>query len=151
MYEVASKDYKIPAANIFTAVSSGVNIQAEKEDKLSWIDQLISAFKYNNNEPDRKVAVIDVEEEARLSHLGIVPDSRRYNTFLIDIGSGNTKGGYFPYGNTKEFKLFQLTWGTKSAKMPRGKMLGGDKSLDNYYSQLSRVLDGAEIQRLFMQ
>jgi len=144
LYELAVKQNKIPVANVFTAISSGVKIQAEKEDKKIWIDQLVNAFRLNNNEPERKVAVIDVAGEARLSHLGIVPEARRYNTFLIDIGSGNTKGGYFPYGNTKDFKLFQLTWGTKSAFNAADKMLGEDKSLENYNSQLSRVLAGAE-------
>ncbi len=144
LYEIALKDYQIPSGQIFTAISSGVNIQAKKEDKMNWIDQLISAFKFNFNEPQRKVAVIDVSEEARLSHLGIVPDSRRYNTFIIDIGSGNTKGGFFPYGNTKDFKLFQLTWGTKSTANAAEKRLDGDNSLDNFNKQLGRVLLGAE-------
>lgn len=144
LYEVASKQNKIPASNIFTAISSGVNIQAEKASKQDWIKQLINAFKYINNEPERKVSVIDADEEARLSHLGIVPEPKRYNTFLIDIGSGNTKGGYFPYGNTKDFKLFELSWGTKSAHNAAEKMLGDNTSLDNYNSQLSRVLAGAE-------
>jgi hypothetical protein len=144
LYEIAVKLNKIPAANVFTAISSGVNIQAQKEDKKIWIDQLINAFRLNNNEPERKVAIIDVVEEARLSHLGIVPEARRYNTFLIDIGSGNTKGGYFPYGTTKNFKLFQLTWGTKSTFNAADKMLGEDKGLENFNSQLNRVLAGAE-------
>ena len=144
LYDVAVKQNKIPVANVFTAISSGVNIQAQKDDKKIWIDQLINAFRLNNNEPERKVTVIDVLEEARLSHLGIVPDARRYNTFLIDIGSGNTKGGYFPYDNTKKFKLFQLTWGTKSTFNAADKNLGEDKSLENYSSQLSRILTGAE-------
>ena len=144
LYEMAFKDYKIPTNHIFTAVSSGVNIQAQKENKINWIDQLISAFKFNYNEPERKVAVIDVTEEGRLSHLGIVPDSRRYNTFLIDIGSGNTKGGYFPNGNTKQFKLFQLSWGTKSTNNATEKRLEGDNSLDNFNKNLNRVLAGAE-------
>lgn len=144
LYEVAVKQNQIPVSHVFTAISSGVNIQAEKEDKKGWIDQLVNAFKLSNNEPERKVAVIDVIGEARLSHLGIVPEARRYNTFLIDIGSGNTKGGYFPYGNTKDFKLFQLTWGTKSTFNAADKMLGEDKSIENYNSQLSRVLAGAE-------
>ena len=144
LYEIAVKQNRIPVANVFTAISSGVNIQAQKEDKKIWIDQLINAFRLNNNEPDRKVAVIDVVEEARLSHLGIVPEARRYNTFLIDIGSGNTKGGYFPYGTTKDFRLFQLTWGTKSTFNAAEKMLGDDKGIDNFNSQLNRVLAGAE-------
>lgn len=144
LYEIAVKQNKIPVAHVFTAISSGVKIQADKEDKKNWIDQLVNAFKSNNNEPDRKVAIIDVREEARLSHLGIVPETRRFNTFLIDIGSGNTKGGYFPYDNTTNFKLFQLTWGTKSAANAAEKKLGGDNSIENFNSQLSRVLAGAE-------
>lgn len=144
LYEISTKVYKIPPSNIFTAVSSGVNIQAEKENKKNWIEQLIGAFKFNYNEPERKVTVIDVVEEGRLSHLGIVPDSKRYNTFLIDIGSGNTKGGYFPYNNTKDFKLFQLTWGTKSTANAAEKYADGDNSLGTFDNNLNRVLAGAE-------
>lgn len=144
LYSIATTDFKVPAKNVFTAISSGVKIQSEKENKLNWIDQLTSAFKFNYNEPDRKVEVIDVKEEARLSHLGIVPDSRRYNTFLIDIGSGNTKGGFFPNGNTTDFKLFQLSWGTKSTYNATEKRLEGNSSMDNFSKNLVRVLSGAE-------
>ncbi len=144
LYDLAIKDYSIPANHVFTAISSGVNIQAVKENKQNWIDQLISAFRFNFNEPERKVTVIDVTEEARLSHLGIVPDSRRFNTFLIDVGSGNTKGGFFPNDNTKDFRLFQLSWGTKSTSNAVEKKLEGDNSLENYNNQLKRVLNGVE-------
>jgi hypothetical protein len=144
LYSIATTDLNVPAKNVFTAISSGVKVQSEKENKLNWIDQLISAFKFNYNEPDRKVEVIDVKDEARLSHLGIVPDSRRYNTFLIDIGSGNTKGGFFPNGNTKDFKLFQLSWGTKSTYNATEKRLEGNSSMDNFSKNLARVLSGAE-------
>jgi len=144
LYDVAITDYKIPSDHIFTAISSGVNIQAEKENKINWIDQLISAFRFNFNEPERKVSVVSVRDEARLSHLGIVPDSRRYNTFLIDIGSGNTKGGFFPNDNTKDFRLFQLSWGTKSISNAVEKRLEGDITMDNFSRQLNRVLVTAE-------
>ena len=90
------------------------------------------------------MSVIDVLEEARLSHLGIVPETRRYNTFLIDIGSGNTKGGYFPNGNTRDFKLFQLSWGTKSTANAAEKRCGDDNGILNFNKQLYRVLSEAE-------
>lgn len=144
LYTAALKNYNIPSGHIFTVISSGIKIQADKEDKMSWINQLINAFKSSINEPGRNVPVIDVTEEARLSHLGIVPDSRRFTTFLIDIGSGNTKGGYFPNGNTKELRLFQLSWGTKSTANATEKRCEEDKSLTNYNRQLNRVLLGAE-------
>ncbi len=144
LYNTALKDYEIPAKRIFTVISSGVKGQAEKEAKTEWINNLIKSFKEKINEPDRTVEVVDVQQEAILSHLGIVPESRRYTTFLIDIGSGNTKGGYFPNGNTKDFKLFQLNWGTKSTTNAADKLCENDKSLTNYSKQLTRVLRNAE-------
>ena len=144
LYTTAQKDYNIPNKRIFTAVSSGVKMQAEKDQKTEWINKLIASFKEKINDQSKEVAVIDVRQEAFLSHLGIVPESRRYSTFLIDIGSGNTKGGYFPNGNTKDFYLFQLNWGTKSTSNTADKRMEEDKSMANYQKQLTRVLSQAE-------
>jgi hypothetical protein len=142
LYTTAAKDYNILPQNIFTVFSSGVKTMAEKENKKDWLVNLADSFKLKVNEPSRVVDVVDVMDEARLSHLGIVPESRRYTTFLIDIGSGNTKGGYFPNGNTKTLKLFQLTWGTKSITNETEKRCEEDKSIGNFHSQLNRVIAG---------
>src|SRR6185503_14318033 len=144
LYTTAQGDYKIPTKRIFTAISSGVKMQAEKDEKSEWVKRLIDSFRTRINDNSKEVAVIDVKQEAFLSHLGIVPESRRYSTFLIDIGSGNTKGGYFPNGNTKDFYLFQLNWGTKSTSNTAEKRMEEDKSLSNYAKQLTRVLSQAE-------
>jgi hypothetical protein len=145
LYEVAQEKYNIPSGNIYTVISSGVKIQAEKEEKNEFINTLVNSFREKINDDKRKVEVIDPKQEARLSHLGIVPDSKRYTTFLVDIGSGNTKGGFFPNGNTNDFKLFQLTWGTKSvANATEKRMDEADKTLANYSKQLQRVLTVAE-------
>jgi len=144
LYTTASKEYHISPESIFTVISSGVKIQADKENKDVWINKLIDSFKIRISEPKREVSIIDVMQEARLSHLGIVPESRRYTTFLIDIGSGNTKGGFFPNGDTKMLKLFQLSWGTKSTANSTDKRCEDDKSIDNFNKQLTRVLIGAE-------
>lgn len=144
LYNTAAKEYKIPTNRIFTVISSGVKMQAEKEEKTAWINQLIDSFRLKINEPGRKIEVVDVMKEAMLSHLGIVPENRRYTTFLVDIGSGNTKGGFFPDGNKKNFKLFQLNWGTKSTTNETEKRCTEDKSLANYNKQLTRVLWSAE-------
>jgi hypothetical protein len=146
LFAVALTKYNIPSSKIFTVVSSGVKMQAEKEEKTKWIINLVDSFKLKINEPQRQVEIVDVLQEARLSHLGIVPFAKRFSTFLIDIGSGNTKGGYFPSDdNTKDFKLFQLNWGTKStANATEKRMDEYDKTLANYNKQLYRVLLGAE-------
>jgi hypothetical protein len=138
----ANKNYRINTENIFTTVSSGVKVQADKENKISDINKLIDSFKVRIHEKEREVRIIDVTEEARLSHLGIVPEERRYTTFLIDIGSGNTKGGYFPEGNTSTLKLFQLTWGTKSISNEVEKRAGTDYSVEGFRKNLARVLAG---------
>lgn len=144
LYNVALKKYNIPTKRVFTVISSGVKQQADKENKAEAIARLITDFQAKINEPGRLVEVVDVMQEAKLSHLGIVPFVRRYNTFLIDIGSGNTKGGFFPYGNDSYFYLFQLNWGTKSTTNAADKLCGEDKSLENYYKQLQRVSASAE-------
>lgn len=144
LYTKAVEDYDIPAKHIFTVVSSGVKMQAEKEKKSEWIENLIDSFRIKINDPKRVVDVVDVAMEARLSHLGIVPESRRYTTFLLDIGSGNTKGGFFPGGNTDNFKLFEINWGTKSTANATAKRCEEDNSLENYEKQLQRVLYSAE-------
>ncbi|UEG50665.1 hypothetical protein LK994_04160 [Ferruginibacter lapsinanis] len=143
LYTVANKQNEIASDKIFTVISSGVKMQAEKDNKTSWINALIDSFRIRIAEPKRRVEVIDVIDEARLSHLGIVPESKRFTTFLVDIGSGNTKGGYFPDENTKNLKLFQLTWGTKSIANAVEKRCEGDLSIANFNKQLYRVLAGS--------
>ncbi|MEO6489910.1 MAG: hypothetical protein ABIO04_08240 [Ferruginibacter sp.] len=143
LYNSALNDYNIPAAKVYTVISSGVKIQSEKANRTAWVKSFIDSFKIRIKEPAREVEIVDVLQEARLSHLGIVPESRRYNTFLIDIGSGNTKGGYFPSGNKNDFKLFQLSWGTKSTANATEKRLEEDKTLANFNKQLYRVLAGS--------
>jgi Mor family transcriptional regulator len=144
LYTTLTKHYRIDPRFVYTVVSSGVKQQAEKEQKTEWIANLVDSFRIKIKEPDREVDVVGALDEARLSHLGIVPEARRYNTFLIDIGSGNTKGGYFPNGNTRDFKLFNVNWGTKSVANVTDKRCGEDKSLLNFYKQLYRVLSEAE-------
>ncbi|MBS4063837.1 MAG: hypothetical protein KGZ74_04725, partial [Chitinophagaceae bacterium] len=67
-YMLATTEYKIPARRIFTVISSGVKSQAEKESKQEWVSNLITKFQETIKEPGRKVEVIDVYQEARLSH-----------------------------------------------------------------------------------
>ncbi len=148
LYGVANLQYKIAPENIYTVVSSGVKVQAEKDNKLAWVKNLSDSFRKKINEPLRTLNLVDVVDEARLSHLGIVPEAKRYSTFLIDIGSGNTKGGYFPNSNTTDLKLFQLTWGTKSVANGTEKRMEDDKSLGNFQKQLYRVLEGSANQEI---
>ena len=142
LYEIAANEYGVPTSKIYTVVSSGVKGQAEKENKTAFIKQLADSFRFAIHDAEKPVPVVSVTDEAILSHLGIVPENRRFNTFLIDIGSGNTKGGYFRNGNTKDLKLFTLNWGTKSVANATEYRIAEDNSMTNYKKQLARVLAG---------
>lgn len=147
LYNTALKTYDIPSSRIYTVISSGVKMQAEKDEKIANVIRLIDSFRIKVNEPNRDVEIVDVDKEAKLSHLGIVPENRRFNTFLFDIGSGNTKGGFFPGNDTKTFHLFQLNWGTRSVLNMADKRCTeclSDPKLVQYNKHLQRVLAGAE-------
>ena len=51
LYNTAINKYNMPASNIYTVISSGVKIIAEKDDKTSWINKLIDSFRIKINEP----------------------------------------------------------------------------------------------------
>lgn len=148
LYQQALNEYKIPAENIFTVMSSGVKVLAEKNNNNIWVDKLRKSFRQAVSEPGRSFDLVSVQDEARLSHLGIVPESKRFSTFLIDIGSGNTKGGYFPNVDINTIRLFELTWGTKSVANATEKRMEADQSLANYRKQLFRVLEGSANQEI---
>src|SRR5438046_5960175 len=59
LYSTLVKQYKIQPRYVFTLVSSGVKIQAEKENKTSWINNLIDSFKLKIKDSERQVTVID--------------------------------------------------------------------------------------------
>jgi hypothetical protein len=148
LYQQALNQYKIPASNIFTVMSSGVKVLSEKDNNKLWVQKLIDSFRTRIREPERSFKLVSVQDEARLSHLGIVPEAKRFSTFLIDIGSGNTKGGYFPNIDISTIRLFELTWGTKSVSNATEKRLENDLSLANYRKQLFRVLEGSANQEI---
>jgi exopolyphosphatase/pppGpp-phosphohydrolase len=55
---------------------------------------------------------INVRREAELSVAGVVPGKFRKEAVLIDVGSGNTKGGYF--GTDNQICTFSVPFGTVS-------------------------------------
>lgn len=143
LYQYANSQWGIPSADIATLISSGVKAQADKLGKQQMIQDLVTAFRNNINEPGRVVEVVTVQKESILSHYGIISDAERYSTFLIDIGSGNTKGGYFN-GDTKEFVMFQIPSGTKSTTNAADKNCGGNCAFPAFRDFVTPVVDTIE-------
>jgi hypothetical protein len=143
LYEYARKEWQIAPANIATVISSGVKAQADKNNKGTHLQTFIEAFKIKSSEEERQVEIVSVLKESVLSHYGIISEDNRFTTFLIDIGSGNTKGGYFNSSN-KEFVMFQLPSGTKSTTTLTEKGCGVNCDFNGFKNQVGAVVDSLE-------
>lgn len=77
-------EYKIEDKNIFIVASSGVGLATNTNDLIVKINQLTK----------KKLEVISSSLEAKLLLRGCIPPKNYLNSVIIDIGGGNTKGGY---------------------------------------------------------
>lgn len=94
----------VPQANIQVVASSGVPFAKNFGDLTSAIQA----------QTGKVVVKIDALEEAALSALAIVPTELRSQVLLVDIGSGNTKGGAFldDSGKPDRFAVLEVPFGT---------------------------------------
>lgn len=115
-YQRLQKDYRVPTENIHIVVSSGV-VGNNPQDLSAEI------AKRTGQTP----SFLDVDTEVQLTIAGAIP--KRYKvgvkwydnrsiSVLIDVGSGNSKGGYqqmrqLPFGNpTYDYVTWGITKGT---------------------------------------
>ncbi|MEJ7625940.1 MAG: hypothetical protein WKF35_03670 [Ferruginibacter sp.] len=103
------KRYAIPSKKIHIVISSGLKQELDKYNKVDYFANVIRPKELDTL---IKVQYVTPQEEALLSFLGIVPQKNRLNTDQLDVGSGNTKGGYYSSGN--EFIPITFPLGTKS-------------------------------------
>jgi exopolyphosphatase/pppGpp-phosphohydrolase len=91
--EQMKKEYKVPAEHIYIVGSSGLfsAIAGRKDDIKTDQELLGAAVSGACNLP---VTFITVEREVALSIAGAVPAKFADSAVLLDVGSGNTKGGY---------------------------------------------------------
>jgi hypothetical protein len=143
LYQYVQLKFKVAPADIAVVISSGVKAQADKMKKQVYLRTFIDAFRIKINEENKAVEVVDVLKESMLSHYGIVPEEYRHNTFLIDIGSGNTKGGYFKAGSN-DFVMFQIPSGTKSTANLSEKKCGSGCDFTGFKTSAYAVADSLE-------
>lgn len=104
---LTSAEFGVPRANIAVVASSGVAGVPGLIDKLA---------PRVNDKTGMIMDSIDAATESKLSYDWIVYEWRRQQVLLVDIGSGNTKGGYYENVGTKQqrFRDFSVSLGTKS-------------------------------------
>jgi tetratricopeptide (TPR) repeat protein len=99
----------IAASKQYIVISSGLKQELDKYEKLNYFTNIIRP---KTMDPSIKITFVTPEQEAELSMMGIVPDKHRFTAGQLDVGSGNTKGGFF--NDKKVFVPFTFPVGTKS-------------------------------------
>jgi hypothetical protein len=110
-HKLAVEEHKVPAGRVFVVASSGVfaplkdNANAIDDNKQSLARAIKEAI-------DVPLDFLDADQEVDLSILGTVPQKYLDTAVLIDIGSGNSKGGYRETGG--RVAAWSIPYGTKS-------------------------------------
>lgn len=77
-------EHNVPEANIFIVASSGVGMASNTDELAQLVKKLTN----------KKMDIISSSLEAKLLLRGCIPPKNHLNSVIIDIGGGNTKGGY---------------------------------------------------------
>ncbi len=134
------RHYNIPASHIYIAFSSGVNESLGKMPaKKKKLYELFSGLITNSmrgSDTLRIDSTLTAAREAELFLIGSIPRKLWVTASCIDIGSGNTKGGYYDSG--RRFHSVSLPFGTKTL----ANLIDNNRSLaiDAYKAEAQRVV-----------
>jgi tetratricopeptide (TPR) repeat protein len=101
--------YKVATKRTFIVISSGLKQELDRYEKVDYFANIIRP---KNIDTAIHIMYVTPEQESELSFMGIVPQKNRYSNNQLDVGSGNTKGGYF--SSNKKFVPVNFSLGTKS-------------------------------------
>ena len=102
--------YGVSEELVFVVASSGVRQELGKAGLMEHAIRVVDSIL---NVSGKTVAVLDECQEAMLVTKGTLAPRYRFSTSLLDIGSGNTKGGFF-IQETKAFECLGYQYGTKT-------------------------------------
>jgi exopolyphosphatase/pppGpp-phosphohydrolase len=98
-YIKIKEEFKIADENIFLVGSSGVAMAKNTQD-------LINKIKATTK---KDLDFIDAQTEGKMLLKGCVPPADYKDSMVLDIGGGNTKGGYVDVKNNDNFVFFPLS------------------------------------------
>ncbi len=108
-YDIIKKRFQIPAQHTHIVISSGLKQELDKFNKVEYFASVVRPKELDSR---IKISYVTPAQEAELSFKGIVPQKNKLTANQLDVGSGNTKGGYFDARNNFVPVTFPL--GTKS-------------------------------------
>lgn len=134
LMNIAVSRFNIIPKRTYIVVSSGLKQELDKYEKVDYFTQVIRP---KNLDTAIHISYITPEQESELSFMGVVPQKNRFTNNQLDVGSGNTKGGYF--SNERRFVPVNFSLGTKSfQRLIEGKTNGGMDAFAKTADQLFR-------------
>ena len=121
LWDILRFRYHVKPDKVHIVISSGLKQELDKYNKVEYFASVVRPVTL-----DSRVIInyITPQQESELSLLGIVPQNRRFTANQLDVGSGNTKGGYFNIN--KSFIPVTFPLGTKSFQRLIEAKTGGD-------------------------
>lgn len=135
LYNIIQDRFEVPVNRIYIVISSGLKQELDKYNKTDYFAGIIRP---TDLDPKIKISYVNVDEEAALSFKGIVPQAFRLTANQLDVGSGNTKGG-FQDGNRKFIPL-SFPIGTRSFQKLLENRLTGDINMFDYRKAAEKLI-----------
>ncbi|MFZ1261533.1 MAG: tetratricopeptide repeat protein, partial [Chitinophagaceae bacterium] len=134
-YNIIRDRYEIPSSKIHIVISSGLKQELDKYNKVEYFATIVRP---KDLDPKIKINYITVEQEAELSFKGIVPSNSRLSANQLDVGSGNTKGGYI--NASKTFIPVTFPLGTKSFQRLLEEKMAANAKIDDYLQAAEKIM-----------
>lgn len=134
-YNIIREKYQIPSSKIHIVISSGLKQELDKYNKVEYFAAVVRPKELD---PKVKINYITVEQEAELSFKGIVPAINRLTANQLDVGSGNTKGGYI--NTRRSFIPVTFPLGTKSFQRLLEEKMPGNAKIDDYLRTAEKIM-----------
>lgn len=135
LYGIIKERFDIAANRIHIVISSGLKQELDKYNKVEYFAGVVRPKELD---PLIKIRYITVEEEAQLSFKGIVPQVSRLTANQLDVGSGNTKGGYL--NTSRAFIPVTFPLGTKSFQRLVESKASGSLSIEDYLKAAEKIV-----------
>ena len=134
-YDQIRKRYQIPSSRIHIVISSGLKQELDRYNKVEYFANVVRP---KDLDPNIRIRYITVDEEAELSFKGIVPAINRLNSNQLDVGSGNTKGGYI--NGNRSFIPVTFPLGTKSFQRLVEAHMTGNPKIEDYLQTAEKII-----------
>ncbi len=136
LYTIIRTKFQVPAARTHIVISSGLKQELDKYNKVEYFANVIRPKELD---PKIRIGYITVDQEAELSFKGIVPSINRLTANQIDVGSGNTKGGYI--SSNRNFIPVTFPLGTKSfQRLVEEKLPAGSTKMEDYLRTAEKII-----------